>query len=186
MHLRTGVQFLAATLLLLSGFVTFLLLIPVPSAFALGMPQDLQCEYFVANRQGWGCARFGNVTTQPIATLLAFSASLIGAISLKLSTRHCPPVHFILLFHWAFFIGLAGLLGSIYFIKGDAAFPYGFLSLVALVSWPTAYVFLKYAATNTTSRASLDRLRTRKMSADIEREILERKAQMKNSRRSEP
>jgi len=144
MRSREIVTALLFAFLVASGLSVFVLLIPVPNEMAIRMPNGLACQYFSASRIGWGCSRFGNFTEQPVAIFAAFAVSLLCAAWLRSYLLCRLPLIAILLLHWSFFIGLAGLLGSIYFLLGNTRFPHGIVSMLALGLWPACYLLLKF------------------------------------------
>jgi hypothetical protein len=129
--MQTGYRFVqisTATLVLVAAsFVLFLLLLPVPADFARGMPTNLSCDFFAANRRGWECARWGDITRQPAATLLAtlaYCGAFLWLRALLLSSRSVFVAFALLALPLGLFAGLAAVLRIIYFVLGSASAEY--------------------------------------------------------------
>ena len=183
MQLRSITNVLACILLLACGVAAFLLLLPIPQTLSVDMPKGLNCEYFIAGRRGWGCARLGSFYGQPFLAVPIIAVGLFCASWLRHSVG--APIRITLSLTWGIFVGLSGVIGLIYVAQGHARPSYGLLSILSISVAGCGFLLVHRLHRGKLENHPVDPERKKQLQDGIEIEIAERNEESRSAKRAE-
>ena len=183
MQFRSITTFLALMLLLASGIAMLLFLLPIPRVLSVDMPKGLNCEYFVAVRSGWGCARFGSFYGQPFLAVVIITIGLLCASWLRYSLG--IPMRATLSVAWSPFLGLSGLIGLLYVLQGHARLLYGLLSVLSISASGCGFLMVHRLTRGRLGNYPVDPEREKQLQDGIAVEIAERNEEARSAKRAD-
>lgn len=101
-------------------------IVAIPQAWALNMPNHLQCEFYLANKRGWGCARFGSFFDEPMLSIVVFIVQTILIYSISEKDKvNKKTVTFSIFLYIGIVAFLSSIIALVYFLQGKANLIYG-------------------------------------------------------------
>lgn len=159
---RGWLAWLVFCIIILLGMWLNIELLPIPAAWASGMPANLMCDFYFVGKWNVNCAIEPGIFYSPIKTIIC----LVGILFLSFILYKNKFIE-AALFFTAPFVGVSGFVSLIVFALGYAEWQYGLFALVKIgMLLPLFWLGNR--------KAEKEKLRQKKLNQSIDIEITER------------